>query len=662
MKKGEREEKDQPKQTIAKMLDKNKKLAKSIDLEEQQELERREAYIEPQTRDLLRRLLQEEKEIVPIYMPGQGFVYYTNDPSSGNGKTQLSREFLENLAQLGILEKKFHDSVSVCPECDSTTITMHNRCPKCKSHNVEKTSLTEHISCGFIDQRDKYKQDICPKCGEKLVEGQYKNMGRWYQCQACNERFDYPELDVICRKCNADFSTKEAHVIEVPKFSLKVERKKEIRQNVASLENVRILLSNLGFTVQIPGIAIGQKSGMQHHFSLIGKKQIDENEITIALDHAVSETEVTTSPLILYIYKTSEIQVDIPIFIAMPKLNDTAKKIAQGHNILLIEGSTEEQEIIETIKTKIQERLTPRVQPKKTEQPEKQKTDVKPQTASLFSKLNLLKKKSTAQTEQQPKQLPVKEPPMRVKLNQTKTHQKKRSIQPALMALGKKAFRLSIIFNALLCIFYAIALLSGMYSNNWNLFEPHLINGNLFWLLIAAATINILYTLTTNQLTIIKTRTYSFLIGIIIFGVSVALLLTTTPYSITSLFTESITDLNINIGRFFLLSGLALFLLDIPNIKRTGRINQPKKNKINKLMSITHIILGSTTVYLFMAVSLSISQFPQTATTANLILIGALLFSSLISFGAAIYCLKLKAQPKIEVNIEQDPVTGHLIN
>jgi pyridoxal biosynthesis lyase PdxS len=109
---------------------------------------------------------------------------------------------------------------------------------------------------------------------------------------------------------------------------------------------------DLGFNIEIPGLTIGLKSGMQHHFSLIAKKQVGEQEIVIALDHAVSESEVQTSPLILYIYKISEVKVDVPIFIAIPQLNETARKIAEGNEILLIEGSTSDQEVIENIRAK----------------------------------------------------------------------------------------------------------------------------------------------------------------------------------------------------------------------------------------------------------------------------------------------------------------------
>jgi predicted RNA-binding Zn-ribbon protein involved in translation (DUF1610 family) len=351
---------DDGRNAMSKISTINTETTQTIDLEDKIELERREAYIEPKTRQLLRELIQceEKDQIVPKYNPALGFVYQLTEQKTNTPENStISKDFLENLAKLDILHKDFYDSVSVCPSCYSTIITLHNRCPKCKSHNIDKTSLTEHIPCGFIEQRNKYVDNLCPKCGERLIEGQFRNMGRWFICRDCSERFEDPEYDVACRSCGKNFSIKEAQLIEIPKFSLNSKRKKEIRQNVASLESFRELLTNMGFSVEIPGLAIGQKSGMQHHFSLIAKKQVKGQEMIIALDHAVSEPEVSSSPLILYIYKTSEVKVDIPIFVAMPALNETAKKIAQGHDIMLIEGSAEGKEVIEKIKAQIESKI-----------------------------------------------------------------------------------------------------------------------------------------------------------------------------------------------------------------------------------------------------------------------------------------------------------------
>ena len=329
------------------------------DIEDEIQIERREAYVDPLTQQILRNLLEsgEEGEIIPFYHPASGFTYEAKVSHKGNGPHNIPRDFLEKLVRLDILQESFCDSISTCSNCKSPAITLHNRCPKCKSHHIDKISLTEHIPCGYIEQRDKYINDSCPKCGNELVEGEYRSMGRWYICKECGERFEHSQFDVVCRECNNTFMIEEAATLEIPKFKLNPKRIKEIRQNVASLESISKILTDLGFKIEMPGSVTGHKSGMNYHFSILAKKQIGDKETIIAVDHEVAEDEVQTSPLILYIYKTSEIKVDLPIFIALPRLSENARKIAKGHDILVIEGPTEGQERITQIKAEIESRL-----------------------------------------------------------------------------------------------------------------------------------------------------------------------------------------------------------------------------------------------------------------------------------------------------------------
>jgi predicted RNA-binding Zn-ribbon protein involved in translation (DUF1610 family) len=333
------------------------------DIEDEIQLERREAYVELETQKLLRELLKEgsKKEIIPIYDPPEGYSYKSiKQIFEGETTNKEIIDFLDRLTRLDILQKSFYDSVSTCPNCDSTNITLHNGCTKCKSHRISKTSLTEHIPCGYIGERDKYIQGKCPKCGLNINETPYVNLGRWYVCQECGEKFEHPQLDAVCRTCDTIFTVEETNLKEISKYILNEHRKKEVRQNVSSLESISKLLANLDFEIQMPGIAIGEKSGMRHQFSLIAKKDFGGRQKIIALDHVVAENEVQTSPLILYVYKTSEVTVDLPIFIAVPKLSETARKIVQGHQILLIEGSPDEEDNIAKVKIEIQNRLTER--------------------------------------------------------------------------------------------------------------------------------------------------------------------------------------------------------------------------------------------------------------------------------------------------------------
>jgi hypothetical protein len=78
---------------------------KSADLgEDKIELERREAYIEPKTRDFLRIMLQcgDNSEITPTYSSGLGYIYQIGTPESEEGVDTISKDFLLNLTRLDI--------------------------------------------------------------------------------------------------------------------------------------------------------------------------------------------------------------------------------------------------------------------------------------------------------------------------------------------------------------------------------------------------------------------------------------------------------------------------------------------------------------------------------------------------------------------------------
>ena len=336
--------------------------------EEEIELKRREAYIERPAQKLLRSLLEGGKkaEILPTYDLSSSFRYETVESVfDENVPPAKAEQFLERLCRLEILRKSFFDTVSACPVCGSTTTTLHYHCPGCASRHIVKTGLTEHIPCGNIDEREKYieghRMPTCPKCGARLVEGEYRDMGLWYVCRECGEKFEQPHLEVTCRKCDNKFKVERAIVREISKYALNTDREQEIRQNVTSLESIYKLLTDLDFSVEMPATVTGEKSGIQHKFSLIAKKNFEGCTRIVAVDHAVGDVEVSVSPLILYIYKISEVKVDLPIFVAIPKLGETAKRIAQGYNILVIEGIPKEKGRLAMLDDEIQKKLSERI-------------------------------------------------------------------------------------------------------------------------------------------------------------------------------------------------------------------------------------------------------------------------------------------------------------
>ncbi len=332
--------------------------AVSMDLDERVLLGK-ETYTDPAVKKILLYLVENEKqELVPTYNPSVGFVYKTVDQILANVVShQKPIDILNRLARLDILQKSFFDSVAACPNCQSTTITIHFRCPQCKSHHLFKTSLTEHIPCGFIAEKERYLQNKCPNCGNSISERDSRNLGSWYVCAECNEKFENAFLEYNCKTCGKTFVAEEAKMVELSKYSLNPKRKIEVLQGVASIENMSNLLKEIGFVVEMPGLAVGKQSGMEHQFSAIAKKQLGDKEIIATIEHSVGEPDVQASPLIVYIYKISEIEVDLPIFVAIPKLSESAKKIAQGRNILLVEGNPASEADMSAIRTRIESRL-----------------------------------------------------------------------------------------------------------------------------------------------------------------------------------------------------------------------------------------------------------------------------------------------------------------
>jgi predicted RNA-binding Zn-ribbon protein involved in translation (DUF1610 family) len=336
----------------------------TIDGEEELEIKRNEAYIEPPVQRFLRILLQKGRKntIIPSFDPVLGFRYEIAESAFENDvKPEEIENFLERLTHLQILKKDFFNTVSSCPFCNSVLLTLHFKCPKCSSRHIVRTGLTEHIPCGNIDEKDKFtqgnSQPRCPKCGALLVNNEYRDMGLWYVCRSCKERFEHPNLDLVCRRCKKQFTVRSATIRDISKYALNWEKEEEIRQNVTSLGSISSILNELGFTVETPTMIIGEKSGIQHRFSLVAKKKIGGQEKLLVVDHAVGDKEIGAASLIVFNYKISDVSVDLPIFIAIPKLNETAKKIAQGQNILVIEGLPEQKEQLTKISEDIQKRL-----------------------------------------------------------------------------------------------------------------------------------------------------------------------------------------------------------------------------------------------------------------------------------------------------------------
>jgi hypothetical protein len=168
----------------------------------------------------------------------------------------------------------------------------------------------------------------------------------------------------------------------------------------------------------------------------------------------------------------------------------------------------------------------------------------------------------------------------------------------------KKTFSLTLIFNALITIATVAGIIFGFYRSylSWQPYAPWLINGNLFWLAIAAAIINIFpsaaigRTLHTGRFLF-----HHYVYGFIILLSSSAFVTVFTSIPLPSLFLVESNSVAVNAGRVFELAGLTLLLDDLPDVNKkiANSLNwiKTKAYQVRKSLHIFQFATGCFAIY-----------------------------------------------------------------
>jgi len=316
--------------------------------------ERLEIYKDRTAQVVLGKFLVDElKEIEPIYDPKHGYRYECVESITGDPlKTEV---FLEKLHSAGILARKLHDEVIFCPKCNSASISLHYCCPYCKSFDIRKSGLIEHVKCGYMDIEENFQKTgslICPKCHDELKEPDvdYRRAGIWCSCKNCDKSFDIPTVKLYCRSCHVEFSFEDATIKNVYTYSLKEEARKEAAEGWVLIPPISEFMSENGFEVKSPGYLRG-KSGANHMFDIVAT-QIENKKVTV-IDLATSpDNIVSEQPVIALFAKMFDVSPNTAYLIAIPRLNDNGKKMAELYNIQAIE-SKNQKEAIECLKQRV---------------------------------------------------------------------------------------------------------------------------------------------------------------------------------------------------------------------------------------------------------------------------------------------------------------------
>jgi hypothetical protein len=306
-----------------------------------------ELYRDHDVQMLLNKFLSGEiKTLEPMYDSKVGYRY----PLVENivGDPSRVEPFLNKLYETGILEKKLYDKIIFCPKCGSADISTRYCCPSCKSFNIQKSSLIEHIKCGYMDVEEKfYKGDscVCPKCNEELtkIDVDYYKAGIWCTCNNCEKSFDIPVPAHFCRNCHENSSFEDVVIKDVYSYTLKENVTAESSLNWFLVATIREFLKKEGLNVESPGLLKG-KSGANHSFDIVAYKTGAQNSIVV--DLAMSKGNVVSEqPVIALFAKIFDVSPEKSFLIAMPKLSENGKKMAELYKIRAIEAKNQEEAI-----------------------------------------------------------------------------------------------------------------------------------------------------------------------------------------------------------------------------------------------------------------------------------------------------------------------------
>ena len=317
-------------------------------------VERSQLYRDRNTQVFLSKFLSGEiTELEPVYDQKIGYRYPVVEAILGD---LTSEDFLNRLYEAGILERRLYDKIVCCPKCDSANISVHYCCPYCKSFNIQKSSLIEHVKCGYMDVEENFRKGsklVCPKCHEELKkpDSDYRQAGIWCTCRDCRKSFDIPTTAHFCRDCHANSTFEDAVIKEVYAYSLKQEVREETTVGWTVITPITEFLEENGFEVESPAFLKG-KSGANHMFDIAAYNRDEERKVTVIDLASSKENAVQEQPVIALFAKIFDVSPDSAYLIAIPKISENGKKMAELYNIKVVEAKNQK-EIIKVLENKL---------------------------------------------------------------------------------------------------------------------------------------------------------------------------------------------------------------------------------------------------------------------------------------------------------------------
>ena len=283
------------------------------------------------------------REVAPVFDPAEGFTYCPPLRELGISDCEGLEEVLRELAREGVLKAELHDSIAVCGRCSSHRLVIRPVCPYCGSVNFRRTTVIEHLACGYsgpeTDFRTPSGEMVCPKCGKKLraIGVDYLRTADVYLCSDCGEFFSIPELKFVCVDCGRENSPKDLRIVRVYSYRVVPERIRYLEET-SLLNELVIKIRELGLLVEGPGARVRGVSGIEQGFTFVIKSPGEPIPLAV-IDVVPAGRQLKEEDLLRFFAKAFDANAKYWILALPGKLDERLRDVAGRYGITLVESS-----------------------------------------------------------------------------------------------------------------------------------------------------------------------------------------------------------------------------------------------------------------------------------------------------------------------------------
>lgn len=295
---------------------------------------RSDYYKMPHVEALFMQVLEKKSEVRPEFDLKYGYRFPEVETATGLDP-ESTVKLMETLNKAKILDRQMFDMEIRCPFCNGSNISTFYICPNCNSANIKKTLLVEHLSCGYIGPLVNTGGPlVCPKCGNKMLESEYRNAGSIYECDDCKKQVETPYVNHWCRACGKRFNFDNSIYMPSYYYYPSEATKKDMSVGILYLAKVAEVFSELGFK-KFENVKVTGESGIEHSFDAT----FDRNGTFVYVDLMSSPEPIGEVEYVREFGKITDSKKTV-FLIVMPRLDENAKLVSRTYVTHLVEAST----------------------------------------------------------------------------------------------------------------------------------------------------------------------------------------------------------------------------------------------------------------------------------------------------------------------------------